>query len=192
MEPSPDLLPRRPTFLRVATLKGPAQARSQTPLHVPLLCTFRRPKTHKDTVGHSGHLCTQEVAHGVHLTLGSQTSTNTAMSALPLPMLSSPQTLKHSLRHTVFTDTHKHSHTQGHAKQNKCRPVTQCPLSSTTTTPLHVDVNTGTQCMSLRSPCTRGQANTVTTVFPAAPEITTLTKVSGYRDTTCLPRGYLA
>lgn len=68
VEPSPDLLPRRPTFLRLATLKGPAQARTQTRLHVFLLCTFRRPETHKDTVGHSSHLCTQEVAHGAHLT----------------------------------------------------------------------------------------------------------------------------
>lgn len=31
VEPSPDLLPRRPTFLRLATLKGPAQARTQIP-----------------------------------------------------------------------------------------------------------------------------------------------------------------
>lgn len=35
VEPSPDLLPRRPTFLRLATLKGPAQARTQIPPPCP-------------------------------------------------------------------------------------------------------------------------------------------------------------
>lgn len=36
VEPSPDLLPKRPTFLRLATVKRPAQARTQIPLsHLP-------------------------------------------------------------------------------------------------------------------------------------------------------------
>lgn len=51
VEPSPDLLPRRPTFLRLATLKGPAQActqiRTPSPRYVLLLCTFRRPETYR-------------------------------------------------------------------------------------------------------------------------------------------------
>lgn len=105
VEPSPDLLPRRPTFLRLATLKGPAQARTQTPPpHVLLLCTFRRPETHKDTVGHSSHLCTQEVAHGAHLTPGSQTSTNIAMCS-PL------HSAYHRPRSTPFPARGAHRHT---------------------------------------------------------------------------------
>lgn len=127
VEPSPDLLPRRPTFLRLATLKGPAQARTQIPLHVLLLCTFRRPETHKDTVGHSGHLCTQEVAHGAHLTSGSQTSTNTAVYRPPTHTQLTTDSKARSFQHAVLTDTHKHSHTQGLAAQrNKCKPVACC------------------------------------------------------------------
>lgn len=128
VEPSPGLLPRRPTFLRLAALKGPAQARTQIPPHVLLPCTFRRPETHKDTVGHSGHLCTQEVAHGAHLTLGSQTSTNTAMSSPAFPHSASHRLRStHSSQHTVLTDTHKHNRTRALVvRRNKCKPRAYC------------------------------------------------------------------
>lgn len=83
VEPSPDLLPRRPTFLRLATLKGPTQAHTQVlPSCPPPVCTFRQPEVHKDRVGHRDHLCIQEV--GAHRTLGSQTNTNLGIDSLPI------------------------------------------------------------------------------------------------------------
>lgn len=59
VEPSPDLLPRRPTFLRLATLKGPAQARTQTIPPMSSSCAHsddpKHTKTWLDTAATCAH-----------------------------------------------------------------------------------------------------------------------------------------
>lgn len=108
VEPSPDLLPRRPTFLRLATLKGPAQAR--TP--IPPLCP---PPVHIQTTRNTQrHGWTQRPP--VH-TGGSTWSTSDPglpdkykhSHVLPLlPALSLPPTQKH----TRFPAHGAHRHSQ--------------------------------------------------------------------------------
>lgn len=97
VEPSPDLLPRRPTFLRLATLKGPAQARTQAP---PPPCP---PPAHTQTTRNTQrHGWTQWPP--VHTGGSTWRASDPGLTdkykrshVLPLlPTLSSPQTQKHA------------------------------------------------------------------------------------------------
>ena len=121
VEPSPDLLPRRPTFLRLATLKVPAQARTQIlppcppPVHIQMTRnTQRHGWTQRPPVHTGGSTWSASDP-------SSQTSTNTAMYSHSLP--SAYRRLKHAVSSTQ-TRTNAVTHRPGHAeKQVQTRSI---------------------------------------------------------------------
>lgn len=127
VEPSPDLLPRRPTFLRLATLKVPAQARTQIlpPCPPPVrIQTTRNTQRHGWTQWPPVHTGGSTWSASDP---GSQTSTNTAMYS-PLLTLSLPQTQEHA--QSPARGAHRHAQTQSHTgcamQRNKCKPIAYC------------------------------------------------------------------
>lgn len=112
VEPSPDPLPRRPTFLRLATLKVPAQARTQVlppcppPVHIQTTRNTQRHGWTQQPPVHTGG-STWSASDP-----GSQTSTNTAVYSPFLPLAYHRLRSTHGFQHAVLTDTHEHSHTQ--------------------------------------------------------------------------------
>lgn len=126
VEPSPDLLPRRPTFLRLATFKVPAQARTQTlppcppPGHIHTTRnTQRHGWTQRPPVHTGGSTWSASDP-------GSQTSTNTATYSPSLPSAYHTLSSTHSFQHAVLTDTHRQSHTDCAMQRNKCKPIAHC------------------------------------------------------------------
>lgn len=150
VEPSPDLLPRRPTFLRLATLKGPAQARTQIPPPCP-------PPAHIQTTRNTQrHGWTQRPP--VHTGGSTWSASDPGLTdkykhghVLPPPFPHSAYhrlRSTHSLQHTVLTDTHKHNHTQGLVvRRNKCKSTAYCLPATATTTITLCRCNTATQCL---------------------------------------------
>lgn len=65
VEPSPDLLPRRPTFLRLAMLKGACTGTHSNHPPCPLCAHSDDPK-HTKTRLDTAATCAREVAHGPH------------------------------------------------------------------------------------------------------------------------------
>lgn len=126
VEPSPDLLPRRPTFLRLATLKGPAQARTQIPPSTSSCAHSDDPK-HTKTRLDTAATCAHRRQHMERIRPGAHRQVPTRPCTPPSYTQLTTDSEARSFQHAVLTDTHKHNHTQGPAEQrNKCKPVAYC------------------------------------------------------------------
>lgn len=167
VEPSPDLLPRRPTFLRLATLKVPAQARTQIlppcppPVHIQATRnTQRHGWTQRPPVHTGGSTWSASDP-------GSQTSTNTATYSPFLPPAYHTLRSTHSFQHAVLTDTHRHSRTLTvPCRETSANPEHIVSLHSTTTTTTTATAlcgsDTGTQSQCRLFSRAHGQAHPAT------------------------------
>lgn len=128
VEPSPDLLPRRPTFLRLATLKGPAQARTQIPppcpppVHMQAARNTQRRGWGQRPPAHTGSSSRSAADPGLP-------DEHRHSRALPRLPHAAPHRLgsTHGPQHTVLTDTHEHNHTRGLVvRPSQRQPTARC------------------------------------------------------------------
>lgn len=193
VEPSPDLLPRRPTFLRLATFKVPAQARTQI---LPPCPPPARIQTTRNTQRHGW--TQQPPVHTGGSTRsasdpGSQTSTNTATSSPSFPAAHHTLRSTHGFQHAVLTDTHRHSHTlavpcrETSANHSTLSPCTAQPRHHHRPVRLrHRDTKPVPPVLS----CTQPSTDSHTWWSPAPPKMAALQGL-WERDTARLDPGHL-